>query len=64
MKLWDIKEESCLQTEVLKFPPFKVLGKFIEWGVNSIYPGPKRQEVLNDVKQSCNEYAFFCLRMS
>lgn len=40
--MWDIKSETCIQTETFKFPAFKIHGKTIEWGVNSIYPGPKR----------------------
>ncbi|KAB0803585.1 hypothetical protein PPYR_00555 [Photinus pyralis] len=40
-KLWAIKEQRCTQSRCLKFPSFQVLGKSIEWGCNSIYPGPK-----------------------
>ncbi|XP_030757098.1 WD repeat-containing protein on Y chromosome-like [Sitophilus oryzae] len=44
VKIWDLKEYSCLQTLKLKFPSFAIHGKVIEWGINCIYPGPKRQQ--------------------
>ncbi|XP_066154710.1 cilia- and flagella-associated protein 337-like isoform X2 [Euwallacea fornicatus] len=44
LKLWDLKESTCLQTIKLKFPCFRIHGKVIEWGINCIYPGPKRKE--------------------
>ncbi|XP_076268095.1 uncharacterized protein LOC143201125 [Rhynchophorus ferrugineus] len=43
LNVWDLKEYSCLQTIKLTFPSFRIHGKLIEWGINSIYPGPKRQ---------------------
>ncbi|XP_060524458.1 WD repeat-containing protein on Y chromosome-like [Cylas formicarius] len=42
LKVWDLKEHACLQRLRLKFPVFRVQGKLIEWGINCIYPGPKR----------------------
>ncbi|KAF5271292.1 hypothetical protein FQR65_LT05307 [Abscondita terminalis] len=42
LKLWSIKSENCLQSIRINFPSFQILGKTIEWGVNTIYPGPKR----------------------
>ncbi|CAH1123752.1 unnamed protein product [Ceutorhynchus assimilis] len=42
-KLWDLKEHTCLQTIKLKFPSFRIHGKLIEWGINCMYPGPRRK---------------------
>ncbi|KAF5305106.1 hypothetical protein FQA39_LY09368 [Lamprigera yunnana] len=42
LKLWSIKEQKCLYSLRVQFPSFQVLGKTIEWGVNCMYPGPKR----------------------
>lgn len=43
--MWDLKESVCLQTIKLDFPCFRIHGKPIEWGVNCIYPGPKRRQL-------------------
>ncbi|XP_063918667.1 WD repeat-containing protein 64-like [Zophobas morio] len=40
--LWDIKQQKCIQSFVINFPSFAVFGKLIEWGIECIYPGPKR----------------------
>nr|CAI5841341.1 unnamed protein product [Callosobruchus analis] len=42
LKVWNLDEHKCLEVIEMKFPCFQVLGKSIEFGVNSIYPGPKR----------------------
>lgn len=41
-KLWDLEEQKCIQSFTINFPSFNVFGKLIEWGMESIYPGPKR----------------------
>ncbi|CAH1364816.1 unnamed protein product [Tenebrio molitor] len=41
-KLWDLKEQKCIQSFTVNFPSFTIFGKAIEWGIESIYPGPKR----------------------
>lgn len=55
--MWDVKSETSIQTETFKFPSFKINGKTIEWGINSIYPGPKRINNLNrnDSDDTINE---------
>lgn len=40
VKVWDIGDQCCIQTLSLNFPSFSVLGKRIEFGTRSIYPGP------------------------
>lgn len=42
LKVWDIIEHKCTQSITIKFPSFTVMGKSIEWGINSICSGPKR----------------------
>ncbi|CAH2010767.1 unnamed protein product [Acanthoscelides obtectus] len=42
LKVWNLDEHKCLQVIELKFPCFQILGKSIEFGISSIYPGPKR----------------------
>lgn len=42
LKLWSVERQQCLQTLRVAFPSFGILGKFVEWGTSSIYPGPKR----------------------
>ncbi|XP_044265494.1 WD repeat-containing protein on Y chromosome-like [Tribolium madens] len=41
-KLWDLEKQKCIQSFSITFPSFNVFGKLIEWGIESIYPGPKR----------------------
>ncbi|KYB26741.1 WD repeat-containing protein on Y chromosome -like protein [Tribolium castaneum] len=41
-KLWDLEKQKCIQSFSISFPSFKVFGKLIEWGIECIYPGPKR----------------------
>ena len=40
LKVWDIDDHCCIQTVPLNFPSFSVLGKQIEFGTRSLYPGP------------------------
>ncbi|XP_069681349.1 cilia- and flagella-associated protein 337-like [Periplaneta americana] len=40
VKVWDTDDQCCLQTLVLNFPSFTVLGKMVEFGTRSFYPGP------------------------
>nr|CAH7733920.1 unnamed protein product [Callosobruchus chinensis] len=42
LKVWNLDEHKCFQVIEVRFPCFQILGKSIEFGVNSIYPGPKR----------------------
>lgn len=42
LKVWDVIEQMCFQTLKIKFPSLKIAGKTIEFGNQSIYPGPKR----------------------
>nr|XP_022908486.1 uncharacterized protein LOC111419835 [Onthophagus taurus] len=42
--LMDLKEFVPLQTLCIQFQAFNELGKIIEWGKNSLCPGPKRQQ--------------------
>lgn len=41
LKLWNLKERECKQSLYIYFPSFTVFGKIIEWGNQSICPGPK-----------------------
>lgn len=38
--MWDADDQCCIQTLSLSFPSFNVLGKVVEFGVRSLYPGP------------------------
>jgi hypothetical protein len=40
LKVWDTEDHCCLQTLHLSFPSFSVLGKVVEFGNRSLYPGP------------------------
>lgn len=51
IKLWDINENKCLQTEKIEFPAFTILGKAIEYGRKNIYPGPKRSSKYFDTQE-------------
>lgn len=42
LKIWDMKDQKCIQSHTINFPSFSIFGKLIEWGIESIYPGPKR----------------------
>lgn len=38
--MWDTEDHCCLQTIRLSFPSFSLLGKVVEYGTRSLYPGP------------------------
>ncbi|XP_039277938.1 uncharacterized protein LOC111050680 isoform X1 [Nilaparvata lugens] len=40
LKVWDIEDNCCLQTIGLDIPVFSIVGKMIEFGLKTIYPGP------------------------
>ncbi|XP_021914629.1 WD repeat-containing protein on Y chromosome-like isoform X2 [Zootermopsis nevadensis] len=40
LKVWDTEDHCCLQTLRISFPSFSVLGKVVEYGTRSLYPGP------------------------
>ncbi|XP_075215263.1 cilia- and flagella-associated protein 337-like [Lycorma delicatula] len=40
LKVWDIEDHFCLQTIILNIPVFSVLGKKVEFGARTLYPGP------------------------
>jgi len=40
LKVWDMDDHCCVQSLPLCFPSFSVLGKTIEFGSRSLYPGP------------------------
>ncbi|KAH1014511.1 hypothetical protein HUJ05_012366 [Dendroctonus ponderosae] len=44
LKLWCLREYTCLQTIKLKFPCFRIDGKTIEWSNGCLNPGPKRKQ--------------------
>lgn len=50
--LWDLNNIIVLQKLELKFPPIREIGRNIEWGVTSIYPGPKRRQIIKNDSQS------------
>lgn len=51
LKLWDLNEHICIQTVVISYPSIGQMGKIVEWGNGSIYPGPKRRESEPRVKK-------------
>ena len=46
--LWDLNNIIVLQKLELKFTPIHETGRNIEWGVTSIYPGPKRRQIVKN----------------
>lgn len=48
LNVWDIDSYKCLVSMKIKYPPFKILGRAIEWGIRSIYPGPKRYPLVEN----------------
>lgn len=40
LKVWDADDQCCVQTLPLNFPSFSILGKVVEFGTRSLYPGP------------------------
>lgn len=42
MKIWDYNEQKCVDTLKIRFKSLQIEGKTIEFGVQTIYPGPKR----------------------
>lgn len=37
-----MRSYNCIQNVKMEYPVFNIPGKSIEWGVKSVYPGPKR----------------------
>ncbi|KPJ04327.1 hypothetical protein RR46_00641 [Papilio xuthus] len=44
LNLWDLREETLLQTIKIKFPFLGALGKKLEFGAYCIHPGPPRKK--------------------
>jgi hypothetical protein len=40
LKVWDADDQCCVQTLSLNFPSLSILGKVVEFGTRSLYPGP------------------------
>lgn len=61
--MWDLVEQNCIQTIEIDYPSIALSGKIVEWGRNSIYPGPQRS--LNEIKSNeTKKEASNCFDMS
>ncbi|CAG9863964.1 unnamed protein product [Phyllotreta striolata] len=50
VKVWNIDDNKCLQSEKIPFPAYTTLGKSVEYGKIALHPGPKRQPTRPSVK--------------
>lgn len=57
--MWDIFNQSCIQSINIRFPSFGILGRPIQFGFQSLYHGPARvntnkSNVVNNSSESHN----------